>query len=122
MRVWSLHPGYLDRQGLVACWRETLLAQAVLAGLAPMSRWQAGIKTATCVAARFVSAGEIGTAILGRWSAALPEPDVNAVGAMQKFWNWVLARMHDRGLPLEELEVVSLRLPFSDDAPVPYLC
>ncbi len=32
MRLWSLHPGYLDRQGLVACWRESLLAQAVLAG------------------------------------------------------------------------------------------
>jgi hypothetical protein len=30
--VWSLHPRYLDRQGLIACWRETLLAQAVLAG------------------------------------------------------------------------------------------
>ncbi|GAT73001.1 pyrimidine dimer DNA glycosylase/DNA-(apurinic or apyrimidinic site) lyase [Microbacterium sp. HM58-2] len=32
MRIWSLHPQYLDRQGLLACWRETLLAQAVLAG------------------------------------------------------------------------------------------
>jgi hypothetical protein len=32
VRLWSLHPQYLDRQGLVACWRETLLAQAVLAG------------------------------------------------------------------------------------------
>lgn len=32
MRVWSLHPRFLDRQGLTACWRETLLAQAVLAG------------------------------------------------------------------------------------------
>ena len=32
MRIWSLHPAYLDRQGLVACWRETLLAQAVLLG------------------------------------------------------------------------------------------
>lgn len=32
MRMWSLHPGYLDRAGLVACWRESLLAQAVLAG------------------------------------------------------------------------------------------
>lgn len=31
MRVWSLHPEHLDRAGLVACWRETLLAQAVLA-------------------------------------------------------------------------------------------
>ncbi|WP_333810712.1 pyrimidine dimer DNA glycosylase/endonuclease V [Timonella senegalensis] len=32
MRVWSLDPALLDRAGLVACWRETLLAQAVLAG------------------------------------------------------------------------------------------
>ena len=32
MRIWSLHPQYLDQQGLTACWRETLLAQAVLAG------------------------------------------------------------------------------------------
>lgn len=31
MRIWSLHPRHLDRIGLVACWRETLLAQAVLA-------------------------------------------------------------------------------------------
>lgn len=31
MRIWSLHPAQLDRMGLVACWRETLLAQAVLA-------------------------------------------------------------------------------------------
>lgn len=32
MRLWSLHPRHLDRIGLVAGWRETLLAQAVLAG------------------------------------------------------------------------------------------
>ena len=32
MRIWSLHPRYLDPQGLVALWRETLLAQAVLHG------------------------------------------------------------------------------------------
>jgi hypothetical protein len=32
MRLWSLHPKYLDSQGLVALWRETLLAQAVLRG------------------------------------------------------------------------------------------
>lgn len=33
MRLWSLHPRYLHRAGLVAAWREALLAQAVL--LAP---------------------------------------------------------------------------------------
>ena len=33
MRIWSLHPSLLDRRALVACWRETLLAQKVLQGL-----------------------------------------------------------------------------------------
>lgn len=32
MRLWSLHPVYLDRMGLTAVWREALLAQAVLQG------------------------------------------------------------------------------------------
>jgi len=30
MRIWSIHPSYLDAKGLVACWRETLLAQSCL--------------------------------------------------------------------------------------------
>ena len=32
MRLWSLHPEYLDAAGLVAVWREGLLARAVLRG------------------------------------------------------------------------------------------
>jgi len=32
MRLWSIHPKYLDRFGLLAVWREGLLAQKVLAG------------------------------------------------------------------------------------------
>ena len=32
MRLWSLHPEYLDTRGIVALWREALLAQAVLRG------------------------------------------------------------------------------------------
>jgi hypothetical protein len=32
MRLWSLHPRYLDSRGLVALWREGLLAQKVLQG------------------------------------------------------------------------------------------
>jgi hypothetical protein len=32
MRLWTLHPRYLDPQGLVALWREALLAKAVLRG------------------------------------------------------------------------------------------
>jgi len=33
MRIWSVHPEYLDVKGLVALWRETLLAKHVLLGL-----------------------------------------------------------------------------------------
>jgi hypothetical protein len=32
MRLWTIHPKYLDRMGLVALWREGLLAQKVLLG------------------------------------------------------------------------------------------
>jgi len=32
MRLWTLHPRYLDAKGLVAAWREALLAQKVLSG------------------------------------------------------------------------------------------
>jgi uncharacterized protein (DUF1501 family) len=32
MRIWSVHPQHLDAKGLVALWRETLLAQKVLLG------------------------------------------------------------------------------------------
>ncbi|HJO93743.1 MAG TPA: pyrimidine dimer DNA glycosylase/endonuclease V [Victivallales bacterium] len=32
MRLWSIHPKYLDTRGLVALWRESLLAKKVLEG------------------------------------------------------------------------------------------
>jgi hypothetical protein len=32
MRLWTLHPKHLDAKGLVALWREALLAQKVLLG------------------------------------------------------------------------------------------
>jgi len=32
MRLWTIHPKYLDTKGLVALWRESLLAQKVLEG------------------------------------------------------------------------------------------
>ena len=34
MRIWTIHPKYLDSRGLIALWREALLAQRVLCGLA----------------------------------------------------------------------------------------
>jgi hypothetical protein len=40
MRLWTLHPKYLDARGLVALWREALLVQKVLRGV-PLAwiRW-----------------------------------------------------------------------------------
>jgi hypothetical protein len=32
VRLWTLHPKYLDTKGLLALWREALLAQKVLGG------------------------------------------------------------------------------------------
>ncbi|MGA9994398.1 MAG: pyrimidine dimer DNA glycosylase/endonuclease V [Pyrinomonadaceae bacterium] len=32
MRIWTVHPRYLDTKGLLAAWREALLAQKVLKG------------------------------------------------------------------------------------------
>ena len=33
MRLWTIHPSYLDAKGLTALWREGLLAKKVLSGL-----------------------------------------------------------------------------------------
>ena len=38
MRLWTLHPRYLDPQGLGGLWREALLAKAVLRG--PVADWE----------------------------------------------------------------------------------
>jgi hypothetical protein len=58
MRLWSLHPRYLDRRGLVALWREGLLAQAVLRGRTrgyrhhpQLARFRAHARPLACIAA-----------------------------------------------------------------------
>src|SRR5689334_20947553 len=57
MRLWSLSPAYLDPQGLVALWREALLAQAVLRGRTKgyrhhpqLSRFRAADAPVGCIA------------------------------------------------------------------------
>jgi Pyrimidine dimer DNA glycosylase len=44
MRLWSLHPSLLDQKGLVALWREGLLAQKVLLGLTTGYRYHPQLK------------------------------------------------------------------------------
>ena len=58
MRLWTLHPRYLDAKGLVAAWREALLAQKVLQGATrgyrhhpQLLRFQAHPRPRTAIAA-----------------------------------------------------------------------
>jgi hypothetical protein len=58
MRLWTVHPKYLDAKGLVALWREALLAQKVLRGKTKgyrhhpqLIRFQAHAKPAAALAA-----------------------------------------------------------------------
>ena len=44
MRLWSFHPSHLDARGLVALWREGLLARAVLLGLTSRYRQHPQLK------------------------------------------------------------------------------
>ena len=57
MRLWTLHPRHLDAAGLVALWREALLAQAVLLGRTrgytrhpQLQRFQAAADPVACIA------------------------------------------------------------------------
>ncbi|MFC1763240.1 pyrimidine dimer DNA glycosylase/endonuclease V [Planctomycetota bacterium] len=47
MRLWILHPRYLDRQGLITLWRESLLTQAVLHTIALPRTFDYGITLST---------------------------------------------------------------------------
>ena len=57
MRLWTLHPRHLDTAGLVALWREALLAQAALLGRTrgytrhpQLERFRGAANPAACIA------------------------------------------------------------------------
>lgn len=66
MRLWTVHPRHLDAAGLVALWREGLLAQAVLLGRTrgytrhpQLQRFRAAADPVACIASYLeVVAGE----------------------------------------------------------------
>ncbi|HVT92663.1 MAG TPA: pyrimidine dimer DNA glycosylase/endonuclease V [Bryobacteraceae bacterium] len=68
MRLWSLHPSLLDRAGLVALWREALLAQHVLLGRTRGYRFHPQLE-------RFRQAEEPGAAIAAYLSSVHEEAD-----------------------------------------------
>jgi hypothetical protein len=69
MRIWTLHPQYLDPQGLVALWRESLLAKAVLRGETQGYRHHPQLH-------RFLTQAAPRSAINGYLAAILSEADL----------------------------------------------
>lgn len=65
MRLWTIHPSYLDRQGLLAAWREGLLAQKVLEGRTKGYRRHPQLE-------RFRKAGDA-LALMGRFLSGLAD-------------------------------------------------
>jgi len=62
MRLWSLHPRCLDAKGLVALWREGLLARAVLRGVTKGNAWSVLDSRADTVL--FMAVGELDVPVL----------------------------------------------------------
>lgn len=68
MRIWTVHPRHLDATGLVALWREGLLAQAVLLGRTrgytrhpQLQRFRAAADPVACIAAYLRAVAEEAT-------------------------------------------------------------
>jgi hypothetical protein len=125
MRLWSLHPRYLDRQGLTALWREALLAQAVLLGKTRGYRHHPQLR-------RFLATADPGAAIAAylaavhaeaarrgyRYDAGKigPHGDVASMevarGQLEYEWRHLLGKLRQRSPDrLAALEVASLPEP-----------
>ena len=108
MRLWTLHPRYLDAQGLVALWREALLAQAVLRGRTrgyrfhpQLERFRGCDSPRAAIAAYLRSVYEESTARgyafdrskLGRGECARI---VATEGQIEHEWKWLLSKLRVR--------------------------
>ena len=115
MRLWSLHPRYLDAKGLVALWREALLAQAVLRGRTrgythhpQLERFRAHPSPRLAINAYLSAIHEEATARgynfarskLGR--VARVQPIVTTRGQLQYEWNHLLGKLALRSPALLE--------------------
>lgn len=113
MRLWSLHPGHLDRQGLTGCWRESLLAQAVLAGRTrgyrshpQLERFRAQADPLTAVGAYLDALAAEATARGYRFDrtriltapagGAPPEPILVTDGQLALEWRHLLSKLERR--------------------------
>jgi hypothetical protein len=111
MRLWSLHPKHLDAKGLVALWREGLLARAVLLGRtrgyrqhpqlerfrrrsSPVAALDAYLGSVLEEAARRGYAFDAGK--LGRRRGPAPRRHPVTVGQLAYEWEHLLAKLRRR--------------------------
>lgn len=112
MRLWSLHPKYLDAPGLVALWRETLLAREVLRGCTEGYRQHPQLKRfRSCSSPRtainrylalvYAEAHSRGYAFdpskLGRTGSG--QRILVSDGQLQYEWRWLLSKLRRRSPP-----------------------
>ncbi len=109
MRLWSLHPLYLDAKGLTAVWREGLLAQKVLQGGTrgyrnhpQLQRFRAQPDLLAAMAA-YLSAANAEAVLRGYQfdRTKLPEPgEIASIpvtrGQIDYEWQHLLAKLHRR--------------------------
>jgi hypothetical protein len=115
MRLWSFHPRYLDPPGLVALWREALLARAVLSGNTrgyrnhpQLERFRA--HSAPRSAISFYLQGIHAEAVVRGYSfdrskagrARMPEPFLVTGGQVQYEWDHLLRKLAVRNPALHE--------------------
>lgn len=98
MRLWSLHPTYLDSKGLVAAWREGLLAQGVLEGRTRGYRHHPQL-------ARFLTAPHP-VAAIGRYLAAI------YAEATRRGYHFDITRIHEPGSTATRIPVTSGQLRY----------
>jgi hypothetical protein len=131
MRLWSLHPRYLDAKGLTAVWREGLLAQKVLQGHTrgyrnhpQLQRFQAQPDPLACMAAYLLAVcAEAEQRGYHFDRAKLSElRDVSTIpvthGQITYEWQHLLAKLHLRN-PERFLTLVGIAEP--DPHPLFYL-
>lgn len=109
MRLWTLHPKYLDAKGLVALWREALLAQAVLRGRTrgyarhpQIARFRMSRTPVRCIAEYLKTVQAEGTRRGYRFDArkiargGKAEPLVATGGQLDFEWSHLLAKVKRR--------------------------
>ena len=125
MRLWTLHPRYLDPKGLVAAWREALLAQKVISGATKgyrhhpqLARFQAETDPLAAIATFLVGLADEAQSRGYHFDASkisrrrLTGPIAETSGQLLYEWRHLKAKLRVRA-PLMERQLRSVTTPES---------